>query len=69
MNATQELTRIFRFGSIQLPDPDPGMEPEFVRDLYAVNYPHLATATTEGPAVEGTNAVYEFKPAPVKTKG
>jgi len=63
------LTRIFRFGSINLPDPDPSMKPEKVLDLYIVNYPHLASAVIEQPTVQGSQMIYEFKPAPVKTKG
>lgn len=66
---TQALTRIFRFGSINLPDPEPTMKPEKVLELYMVNYPHLASAVIEQPTVQGSKMIYEFKPAPVKTKG
>jgi len=65
----KEMTRVFRFGSVSLPDPDPSLEVEKVRELYSVNYPHLAAATVNGPTIEGTKAVYLFEPAPVKTKG
>lgn len=66
---TQTMNRIFRSGSIQMNDPDPSLTPEKVKDLYAVNHPHLAGAVIEGPTTEGNNLIYEFKPAPVKTKG
>lgn len=67
--ATQDLTRVFRSGSIQFPDPNPSLTPEQVRDLYAVNHPHLSTANIEGGSVVGSHLIYDFKPAPVKTKG
>jgi len=66
---TKTMNRIFRSGSIQLPDPDPSLTPEKVRELYSVNHSHLASAVIEGPTTEGNALVYEFKPAPVKTKG
>lgn len=66
---TTTMIRIFRSGSIQLPDPDSSLTPEKVKDLYAVNHPHLAGAVIEGPTTEGDKLVYDFKPAPVKTKG
>lgn len=69
MSNAKNLTRIFRSGSIQLPDPDHTMKPEQVKELYSANHPHLANAVVEGPATEGDYLVYEFKPAPVKTKG
>jgi PRTRC genetic system protein C len=69
MSGIQELTRVFRSGSINLPDPDPGLSGEQVKDFYSVNHPHLATAMLEGPTIEGDKAVWTFVPAPVKTKG
>lgn len=63
------MNRVFRFGSVQLTDPSPSMTPEQVKEVYAVNHPHLAEAVIEGPTTEGANLVYDFKPAPAKTKG
>lgn len=68
MSATQ-LTRVFKLGSVTLPDPDPSMPVERVKDLYSVNYPHLASAVIENPVVSGALITYGFTPAPVKTKG
>ncbi len=69
MSKAKNLVRVFRSGSVQLPDPDPSMKPEQVRELYAANHTHLANAVVEGPTTEGDYLVYEFKPAPVKTNG
>lgn len=66
---TQTLTRVFKFGSVDLPDPNPALTPDKVLDMYSVNYPHLATATVGEPTIRGVNMIYEFTPAPVKTKG
>jgi PRTRC genetic system protein C len=69
MTGITQLTRIFRTGSVQLNDPDPGLNTEQVKDYYSVNYPHLSSAIIEGPTIEGNNSIFEFLPAPVKTKG
>ena len=64
------LTRVFKAGSLNLPDPDPNMSPEEVKAVYTVNYPHLADANIEGPTQEGDDTlVYSFVPSPAKTKG
>jgi len=65
----QTLTRVFKMGSITLPDPDPQMTPEAVRDVYQVNYPHLAQCEIDGPSVSGDRLEFIFTPPPVKTKG
>lgn len=67
--AAQPMTRVFKTGSVQLPDPDPGLPPDEVRKLYAVSYPHLASATVGEPVATGDTLQYEFVPPVVKTKG
>ncbi len=71
MTNAAELKRVFKMGSIALPDPDPSMPPEEVLKAYAVNYCHLGTATVEGPNMsdDGKSLEYEFVPLPAKTKG
>ncbi|WP_319946203.1 PRTRC system protein C [Methylophaga thalassica] len=69
MSKIKTLTCIFRSGSVQMPDPDPSMKPEQVKELYSANHQHLANAVVEGPSTQGDYMVYEFVPAPVKTKG
>lgn len=63
-------TRVFRMNTIRLDDPDPSMDPNDVRELYAASYPHLAATTVGGPEVNDKHElVYTFEPPAVKTKG
>jgi PRTRC genetic system protein C len=66
---TQELVRQFKFNATTLPDPDPSLDPDAVRKLYAVNYPALAAASVSEPVVDGGYLTYIFEPPVVKTKG
>ena len=68
MSAT-EMTRVFKMGSVKLPDPSASMSPEEVKQAYARNYSHLETADIEGPDQDGTELIYTFVPAPAKSKG
>lgn len=63
------LTRVFRFGSINLPDPNPNLTPEEIKSLYAANYPLLEMASIGEPFVDGDELVYPFHKSEVKTKG
>lgn len=69
MTKAIELTRVFRSGSMNFPDPNPSMSPEKVKEMYALNHSHLATANIEPPIQEGSSQVYVFSPQVVKTKG
>lgn len=69
MSNAVELKRIFKMGSVSLPNPDAKMTPEEVLKAYAVNYSYLENATVEGPEIEGEELVYEFIPMPAKSKG
>lgn len=62
-------TRLFKMNKQTLPDPNPDMTPDEVKDMYAASYPALAAFTVVGPNVEKENLVYEFQAPPVKTKG
>lgn len=62
------LKRVFKFGKIDLKDPDPNMLPDDVLNFYSGTYPELTTSNVHGPKVEGDKAVYEFKTT-VGTKG
>jgi len=57
---TKKLARDFEFNGIRLPDPDPTMSPEQVRDLYAATYPDLTTASITGPDATGDKLRYRF---------
>lgn len=65
----EQPTRVFRFGSLRLNDPDPSLEPLAALRLYAPNYPQLATAQLLDPVVEDGLLVYGVEKPPAKTKG
>jgi PRTRC genetic system protein C len=44
----------------KLPDPNPEMSLEQVREVYSPAYPELTTAAIEGPEVTGDTIVYRF---------
>lgn len=65
---TQELTRAFRYNSVDLQDPGPSFNLEQVRDFYATMYPEIVSAAIEGPEQKDDKLVYTFRRA-VGTKG
>jgi PRTRC genetic system protein C len=62
------MERTFAYNGLQLPDPDPRLTPEQVRDLYASSYPEITTASIEGPDASGGTLRYKFTRA-LGTKG
>ncbi len=62
------LSRVFEFNGVRLPDPDPKLSPEEVRNLYAHQYPDIATAAITGPAAVGDKLRYQFTRA-IGSKG
>ena len=52
----------------KLPDPDPKLSPEEVRNLYAHQYPDIATAAITGPEAVGDKLRYQFTRA-IGSKG
>ena len=54
------LSRIFEFNGVRLPDPDQKLSPEEVRNLYAHQYPDIATASITGPEAVGDKLRYQF---------
>ncbi|MGH9569860.1 MAG: PRTRC system protein C [Candidatus Angelobacter sp.] len=56
----QALQREFSYNGIKLPDPNPQMSIEQVRDAYAPAYPELTTAAIEGPEAVGGKILYRF---------
>jgi PRTRC genetic system protein C len=63
-----KMTRIFQFQGIRLPDPNPDMNVEEVKALYAAQYPELATAVVNGPEAAGDKMRYSFERA-IGSKG
>ena len=64
----QQITRVFKYGSLVLDDPGREMTAAEVKDFYADVYPELTQAVIEGPDYTDTQEVFEFKKA-VGTKG
>ena len=60
--------RIFSYNGTTLGDPDRNMSPEQVRNLYANQFPELATAAISGPENAGGKLRYSFTRA-IGTKG
>jgi PRTRC genetic system protein C len=62
------LPREFVFNGSRIPDPDPQMSIDQVRDLLSPSYPEIATATLTGPEDTGTSLRYSFSRA-IGSKG
>jgi len=62
------LSRISEFCGQKLPDPNPQLSPEEVRNLYAHQYPDIATASITGPEAVGDKLRYQFTRA-IGSKG
>ena len=62
------LPREFFYNGSRIPDPDPKMEIEQVRELLTPSYPEIATATMTGPEDTGTALRYTFSRA-IGSKG
>jgi PRTRC genetic system protein C len=60
MATVTKLEREFVFDSHVLPDPNPAMEVEQVREMYITTYPAITTATVEGPAMVNGKMRYSF---------
>ena len=65
---TRAIERSFSYMGLQLPDLDPALTPEQVRDAYSAQYPEITTAVIEGPDATGDKLVYKFTRA-IGTKG
>jgi PRTRC genetic system protein C len=65
---TSSLAREVVFNGSRIPDPDPQMTIEQIRDLLTPSYPEIATATMTGPEDTGTSLRYSFSRA-IGSKG
>ena len=54
------MSRDFSYNGVKLPDPNPAMTPEEVRQFYATQYPDITTASIMGPEAEGDKLRYSF---------
>jgi PRTRC genetic system protein C len=60
----KQTERLFRYsGGLVLPDPDPSLGIEAVRQVYASSYPEIITAAVSGPELVDGKHVYTFKTA------
>jgi PRTRC genetic system protein C len=62
------MSRSFIYNGVKLPDPDPRMTPEEVKNIYSNQYPELTTAAITGPEGSGDHLLYSFVRA-IGTKG
>jgi PRTRC genetic system protein C len=62
------MSRSFTYNGVKLPDPDPRMTPDEVKNIYSNQYPELATAAISGPEPSGDHFQYSFVRA-IGTKG
>jgi len=64
-----QTTRLFKMGSLELPDPAPDRPPEEAVKLLAVNFPHFAAGWLGAPERREDALVYPVEKPPVKTNG
>jgi len=62
------LSREFSFNGLKLPDPNPAMSPEEVRQFYSTQHPDITTASITGPEADGEKLRYSFTRA-IGSKG
>lgn len=62
------IRREFVYNGTSVPDPDPKMTPEQVRDTLVAVYPEIATAALSGPEPKGDAVRYTFSRA-IGSKG
>jgi PRTRC genetic system protein C len=62
------MSREFSYMGVKLPDPNPAMTPEEVRQFFATQFPDITTASITGPETEGDKLRYSFTRA-IGSKG
>lgn len=55
-----QITRSFKYNSVTLPDPNPALGPDQIREFYASQYGELNNAVVEGPVTKSGVATYTF---------
>jgi PRTRC genetic system protein C len=70
------IERKFKYNSVSLPDPNPDLSADQVREFYATQFPELNNAVVEGPVTKDKTATWTFTRAagakgmkPVRTNG
>ncbi len=54
------IERRFKYNSVTLPDPNPDMSADEVREFYATQFPELLNAVVEGPETKEHVSTYTF---------
>ena len=54
------IERKFKYNSVTLPDPNPDLSPDQIREFYATQYPELNNAVVEGPDTKDRVATWTF---------
>lgn len=65
----QQLTRVFKFGAMELEDPEPSLSPEAAMRMYEKGIPALANSSISEGVVDGDRLIFEIKKPQGKTKG
>lgn len=55
-----DIERKFKYNSVTLPDPNPDMSADEVREMYAAQYPELLNAVVEGPVTKDNVSTFTF---------
>lgn len=55
------LARIFQYNGMSLPDPDPSMSAESVRDLYSAQFAELTSAEVVDEGIQNDQHIYTFQ--------
>ncbi len=63
------LTRVFHFNGTKLPDPNPQLNAEQVRDVLSASHPELTNAAMDGPDVKPNGEHHYTFVKSVGTKG
>jgi PRTRC genetic system protein C len=63
-----QVTRVFLYNGVTLPDPGPSLTAEAVKDVFTGVYPELVSAAIEGPVMKGGKQTFTFIKA-VRDKG
>lgn len=59
--AITTIARVFSYNGVELPDIDPNMSPDEVRDVYSAQYADLTTADVLDHGITGEVHRFEFR--------
>jgi len=54
------IKRVFKYHGVTLPDPNPALGIDGVRDVLANTHPDIANAAIDGPVIKGEVHTYTF---------